>query len=282
MTLDKSWTKITNKIDQKYIKGALAFAERGERYADDEGRIHCPCKKCVNARKHIPSDVGTHIIHNGFDTSYNVWTYHGEHLPGYETEGTSSESVESENESNGSVAELLDDAFPTGGQTEAENFRDDAPAGDETEAENCKERANLRNKPNVEKLFVDMEKPLYPGLNGRGIGKKEFYNLPTILMKKAIWFIINNCEEIQPYLEEHLQLLRSQHPESADFSEIQHSTFLDWFEKRIREKCTLNPSQINEELYVLSSLPDNRVTSYKGYIVNGLMIPSKTLSKNQP
>ncbi|KAD5317825.1 hypothetical protein E3N88_17771 [Mikania micrantha] len=88
MTLDKSWTKITNKVDPKFIKGAIAFAERGETYIDSEGRIHCPCRKCVNARKHVPKVVGYHIIHNGFESSYNVWLHHGEHLPGYETDDT--------------------------------------------------------------------------------------------------------------------------------------------------------------------------------------------------
>ncbi|KAD7117105.1 hypothetical protein E3N88_04373 [Mikania micrantha] len=38
-------------------------------------------------------------------------------------------------------------------------------------------------------------------LNGRGIGKKEVHILPSILMEKAIWFIFNNCQEVQPFLE---------------------------------------------------------------------------------
>ncbi|KAL8254928.1 hypothetical protein R6Q59_033149 [Mikania micrantha] len=88
MTLDKSWTKITNKVDPKFIKGAIAFAERGETYIDSEGRIHCPCRKCVNARKHVPKVVGYHIMHNGFESSYNVWLHYSEHLPGYETDDT--------------------------------------------------------------------------------------------------------------------------------------------------------------------------------------------------
>ncbi|XP_076926567.1 uncharacterized protein LOC143589798 [Bidens hawaiensis] len=107
-------------------------------------------------------------------------------------------------------------------------------------------------------------------VNGRGIGKKEVYNLSSILMKKAIWFIFNNCHEVQPYLEEHLQFLQRQHPESSDFSEMQRSTFADWFAKRIRDVYSLNPSQMNEELYALSCPPDNRVLSQKGYIVNGV------------
>ncbi|KAJ0778220.1 hypothetical protein HanLR1_Chr02g0069301 [Helianthus annuus] len=89
-------------------------------------------------------------------------------------------------------------------------------------------------------------------------------------MKKAIWFIFNNCQEVQPYLEEHLRFLQMQHPESSDFYEMQQSTFSKWFAKRIHEMYALNPSQINEELYVLSCLPDNRVSSRRGYIVNGV------------
>ncbi|KAK1423380.1 hypothetical protein QVD17_18682 [Tagetes erecta] len=238
MTLDKSWTKITNKVDATFVKGALAFADRGETYVDTEGRIYCPCRKCVNARKHIPRDVATHIIHNGFDSTYNVWIHHGEHLPGYERDGTNNERELNESESNDGVDELLHDAFPTSGESEAQNYSDNA---------------NLRNNPNVDKLIIDMEKPLYPGnlaknviadqgksfaldvfrLNGRGIGKKDVRILPDNMMKKAIWFIFNNCEQIQPYLEEHLQVLQTEHPESADFSKLQQSKFQDWFSKRV-------------------------------------------------
>ncbi|KAJ0490081.1 putative Transposase-associated domain-containing protein [Helianthus annuus] len=67
MPLGKSWTKITNKVDPVFINGAIAFAERGKTYVDSEGRIHCPCKKCVNARRHVPTVVADHIIYNGFD-----------------------------------------------------------------------------------------------------------------------------------------------------------------------------------------------------------------------
>ncbi|KAK9048019.1 hypothetical protein SSX86_033019 [Deinandra increscens subsp. villosa] len=147
MNLDKGWTKITNKIDPRFIKGAKDFAERAKAYADSDGRIHCPCRNCVNARRHVPSIVSKHIIHNGFEPSYDVWIHHGEHLEGYETDETN-DFEENENESNGGVDELLDDAFPQGSETESENIRDGA---------------NQRDNPNVEKLFADMEKPLYPG-----------------------------------------------------------------------------------------------------------------------
>nr|XP_043639223.1 uncharacterized protein LOC122610292 [Erigeron canadensis] len=148
MNVDKSWTKITNKYDRRYINGAMAFAEFGKRYVDSQGNIHCPCKECVNSRRHEPSVVATHIIYKGFDPTYDVWLYHGEHLPGYESDGSNSkyDQTGSESDDDGE-RELLDDAFPTGGENIAENIR---------------ENAEQHRNPNVEKLFVDMEKPLYP------------------------------------------------------------------------------------------------------------------------
>nr|XP_043616319.1 uncharacterized protein LOC122588267 [Erigeron canadensis] len=147
MNLDKSWTKITNKFDRRFINGAMDFAELGKRYVDSQGNIHCPCKECVNARTHEPSVVATHIIHKGFDPTYDVWLYHGEHLPGYESDGSDSEYEQTESESDDDgERELLDDAFPTGSENIAENIR---------------EHAEQQHNPNVEKLFVDMEKPLY-------------------------------------------------------------------------------------------------------------------------
>ncbi|KAD3639967.1 hypothetical protein E3N88_29190 [Mikania micrantha] len=122
-----------------FIKGAMAFAERGKTYVDSDGRIHYPCRNCVNARRHIPTVVASHIIHNGFEPSYNIWIYHGEHLPGYETD--ENESEESENESNDGVDELLDDVFPMGVETKVENYKDDD---------------NICNNPNVEKHLWDI------------------------------------------------------------------------------------------------------------------------------
>ncbi|KAI3695493.1 hypothetical protein L1987_78490 [Smallanthus sonchifolius] len=144
-------------------------------------------------------------------------------MSGYETDDTNSECEESENKSNDGVDDLLDDAFQTGNDADDENVWDNANFSDP------------RNNPNVEKLFVDMEKPLYPGcdefsilgfllelmnvkrdrnddqlsrnfaldifkVNGHGIGKKETQILPSDLMKKALWFIFNNCQEVQTYL----------------------------------------------------------------------------------
>ena len=143
--MDRSWISITNKYDPRLIRGAYDFAKRAEAYVDGEGRIFCPCKKCVNARKNTPNMVASHIVHNLFDRTYKVWIHHGEQQPRDETVSENGDA-----EPNDGVDDLLHDAFPVVDEAEGRNVMDGA------------ESADRHNNPNVEKLFVDMEKPLFP------------------------------------------------------------------------------------------------------------------------
>ncbi|KAI3708781.1 hypothetical protein L2E82_38226 [Cichorium intybus] len=140
--MDKSWIKIKNKIDPKFMNGAIAFADMAKAYVDSEGRIHCPCNKCVNVRKHAPNVLCSHIIHHGFQQSYEKWTFHGESHCAYET---NDEYVESDDESNDGVDALLNDAFHVGGETVGEDVNYNVESSDQS------------SKPNVDKLFADME-----------------------------------------------------------------------------------------------------------------------------
>ncbi|XP_023771177.1 uncharacterized protein LOC111919836 [Lactuca sativa] len=146
--MDKIWTKITNKVDPKCMKGAIAFADMAKGCIDSEGRTHCPCKTCLNIRKHAPDVVCNHIIHHGFQQSYKIWTFHGESRQANEKNNAHDES---DNESDDGVDALLGDAFHVGAETKGV---DDS---DETES------SNRSSNPNVDKLFADMEKPLFPG-----------------------------------------------------------------------------------------------------------------------
>ncbi|CAI9299780.1 unnamed protein product [Lactuca saligna] len=146
--MDKSWTKITNKVDPKFMKGAIAFAEMAKGYVDSEGRTHCPCKSCLNVRKHAPDVVCSHIIHHGFQQSYKILTFHRESRQENEI---NNEHDESDNESDDGVDALLGDAFHVGAETEGVDENDED------------ESNNRSSNPNVEKLFANMEKPLFPG-----------------------------------------------------------------------------------------------------------------------
>lgn len=149
MNVDKSWTKIANKFDPAFINGTLEFVKKAETYADIDGLIHCPCKHCINEFKHDSKVVQNHILYNGFTSTYDVWVYHGEHVQDYDSDESNRECEDSDDEPN--EADLLNDAFNSWDEPEEENFN----GGDH--------HSGARKDPSVEKLFVDMEKPLYPG-----------------------------------------------------------------------------------------------------------------------
>ncbi|KAL4587425.1 hypothetical protein LXL04_000296 [Taraxacum kok-saghyz] len=144
--MDKSWTKITNKVDRKFMQGAIDFAEMAKGYVDNKGHTHCPCKSCLNVLKQPPHLVSHHIINNGFQQSYEKWTFHGERRSANETDD---EGDETEDDSDDGVNDLLGDAFPTEPQT--------------TDVNDEGESSNRSTNPNIDKLFADMKKPLFPG-----------------------------------------------------------------------------------------------------------------------
>ncbi|GLT31352.1 hypothetical protein SLA2020_060940 [Shorea laevis] len=47
-------------------------------HLDEDGKITCPCRICVNGQSMYPQDVFDHIIWNGFLRGYVNWGLHGE------------------------------------------------------------------------------------------------------------------------------------------------------------------------------------------------------------
>lgn len=43
--MDKSRIKIKNKVDPKFMKGAIDFAEMAQGYVDSKGLTNYPCNK---------------------------------------------------------------------------------------------------------------------------------------------------------------------------------------------------------------------------------------------
>ncbi|KAM6558517.1 hypothetical protein CsatA_027756 [Cannabis sativa] len=78
MTIDKGWIFLRDRTDPAYWRGILAFSEMAEQHKGSDGKIRCPCVKCVNNKRHTPVDVRGHILRWGFQTSYEQWVFHGE------------------------------------------------------------------------------------------------------------------------------------------------------------------------------------------------------------
>ncbi|XP_052177584.1 uncharacterized protein LOC127791645 [Diospyros lotus] len=78
MELNKSWINISNRLDPRYEQGIQEFIQFAYRHKSPEASIYCPCIKCVNRYFHKRDVVEEHLILNGFDTNYIIWTVHGE------------------------------------------------------------------------------------------------------------------------------------------------------------------------------------------------------------
>ncbi|XP_052189866.1 uncharacterized protein LOC127799683 [Diospyros lotus] len=78
MELNKSWINISNRLDPRYEQGIQEFIQFAYRHKSPGASIYCPCIKCVNRYFHKRDVVEEHLILNGFDTNYIIWTVHGE------------------------------------------------------------------------------------------------------------------------------------------------------------------------------------------------------------
>ena len=64
--MDKSWTKLTNRLSKEYVYGAKTFSKMSKYYADDEGRAFCLCANCLNAKAQPTKIIFHYIVQFGF------------------------------------------------------------------------------------------------------------------------------------------------------------------------------------------------------------------------
>ncbi|KAI3443687.1 hypothetical protein Pfo_000352 [Paulownia fortunei] len=93
----------------------------------------------------------------------------------------------------------------------------------------------------------------------RVIGSQRNHKLPLALHKKAHWYVLNNCKEVDLYRKEHLQILSSINP---------FSCILQCHEQQFPQNQK-NP-EATYELYSLALGPEVEVRLYDACIVNGV------------
>ncbi|GJV63144.1 hypothetical protein Tco_1473972 [Tanacetum coccineum] len=82
MTIDKSWTSISNRNSGEFLRGLHLFLEHCKTLLDPiSGEIACPCDLCGNSQTGSINTLWTHISENGFDSTYTILDKHGESLP---------------------------------------------------------------------------------------------------------------------------------------------------------------------------------------------------------
>jgi hypothetical protein len=120
--------------------------------------------------------------------------------------------------------------------------------------------------PGLKKIGLPQSR--YEGrLTGKGtLGKGSIICRYGYSWSKAHYTVLQNSTLVDPYVDEHMNSLRSTHPEQSDDSITREHirTFGSWLESRLRGDNT-----ISDELYSLSRKPSSTVLTYKGYEING-------------
>ncbi|BBG97908.1 Ankyrin repeat family protein, partial [Prunus dulcis] len=71
-------------------------------------------------------------------------------------------------------------------------------------------------------------------------------------MEVAHWFVLNNCDEIMAYLDEHEEMMKREHP-SHLVAQKQRELFPQWFLESVNKLKSSNSPTYSDELYNLAS-----------------------------
>ena len=122
----KSWIEYNSLNTEKYVRRTLNFLDFAFANSSKDGKILCPCTKCVNCKWCSWMDVYEHIISNGFLKGYVIWIFHGEQV------GSTSSLVTSqvEGEFDHDMDILVHDAFTMHATNESDNTNINMKEGD--------------------------------------------------------------------------------------------------------------------------------------------------------
>jgi hypothetical protein len=104
-------------------------------------------------------------------------------------------------------------------------------------------------------------------LSGKEIlGKKSYIGKEDDYFRKAHYTIMQNSSLVEPYIEEHKDIIRSEFSGRIDaWITRQHiDSFADWLRKRYQ-----GDESLDVQLYLLSKEPSWHIMTFKGYEING-------------
>ncbi|BBG97065.1 hypothetical protein Prudu_006071 [Prunus dulcis] len=92
--------------------------------------------------------------------------------------------------------------------------------------------------------------------------------LSAITTEVAHWFVLNNCDEIMAYLDEHEEMMKREHP-SHLVAQKQRELFPQWFLDSVNKLKSSNSPTYSDELYNLAFGPI-RAELFSGCYINAL------------
>ncbi|KAJ9566906.1 LOW QUALITY PROTEIN: hypothetical protein OSB04_002872 [Centaurea solstitialis] len=103
---------------------------------------------------------------------------------------------------------------------------------------------------------------------GPPFGKRTTLSLDPQLKRKAEWYILNNCTEIEDYINEHINELKRRG--ASNLQRQEEGEFPEWFKTQINQLCQSTPCEVSDKLYTLANKSSSTAFSYPGINVNGV------------
>ncbi|KAH7864273.1 hypothetical protein Vadar_027678 [Vaccinium darrowii] len=103
--------------------------------------------------------------------------------------------------------------------------------------------------------------------NARGLGAMKYDELNRNELAVAQAYVLNNCEEVYPYIEQHKEELRRQ--SNRNIEKRHQSEFQKWFLVLVTKKWKEGSEGVTNQLLNLARGPDKRVARYNGCLVKG-------------
>ncbi|WMV20265.1 hypothetical protein MTR67_013650 [Solanum verrucosum] len=207
---------------------------------------------------------------------YVQWIYHGEQSQmrdndeAIDNEDENEEWINEENVSHNEIHDMLEEI---GGKSQANQ--------ETTSSNNGCDNLSESEAKKFEKLLKEAECELYPGckkfsklsfvvklLHLKVPFKGEYDAIPKKDFDMAQWYVLNNCEEAKPFLQEHKNELLNQ--DVVNIEEKHREHFSLWFKGKIMHLSNKENSMSIKKLYPLAMGPNIRGRRYPGCIVNGV------------
>ena len=109
---------------------------------------------------------------------------------------------------------------------------------------------------------------------GRCIRGGQFVERPQELVRQADLYVLNNTEDVQPYIAAHKAIVRKENPRQSEkwLLKEHNRTFRSWFTKQI-----LSDNNASETLKWLAVALKRDVMVCNGYFINGFSFYTKSL-----
>jgi hypothetical protein len=125
---------------------------------------------------------------------------------------------------------------------------------------------------------IGLPKSLHEGkVEGKGLQGLQVVPVIHAERNQAHFYILQNLEEVLPYVDEHKTLLRNQNRGRLEsWVQAEHNrTFITWFEKRVSVQLKEDPNSISVTIRWLAARPNVNVLSYRSYDINGYCFYTK-------